>query len=493
MYRSSSKDITTVSLSILGGALIAVCLAAMLSSARPLTILIVFVGLMAVLPSFIIKDSKLYWLSLYLLLFPLEGGKRISNLDQSSEDLLDTIGLPPTGDLGVKLYPSDFALLALTGPWLFELVRNRGKGMYFPRVSYLFLAYIAWELVGTVLKARYSSLSCAQLVQDFKYFLVYIYAVNNLNRQTVKSVLNVLLVILFCEASAALFLHVLGYTRESIFELLHLQVAREYEFLIGQEHEDFRAAGTMASASNLAMYLQLLFPIPLALLCITKNVQIKACSFVIYILAAGAMYATGSRAGLLGLVAGSITCLVILFVRRYISVRELALLTLVAGFGAILTAGPNSLLYNFMTARPENYENRFALMEQGRDLILANPILGVGPNNSTAVRLGTDQNSEGSYYELFPIHNAYIVLAAEAGVIGFLLFFSGLASVVLKAIRLSKSEQADNATVCIVVVSAYVALWTQLGGDHFVGNAQHSLLWLYAGIIVGISSERKLC
>jgi hypothetical protein len=117
----ASSRLAGVLASVAGGALIGF-FTTVVVSAFPWTItVLIFLGLLTIVPAFLLHDAAPYWLSVYLIGLPLEAGKRITNLGHSSQDILTTIGLPPSGDLGVKLYPADLALLALLIPWVADL------------------------------------------------------------------------------------------------------------------------------------------------------------------------------------------------------------------------------------------------------------------------------------------------------------------------------------------------------------------------------------
>ena len=446
-------------------------------------------GLIGLLPALVMKkeDVRPYWLSVYFFLLPFEAGKRISNLGQSSETILNTIGLPPSGDLGIKIYPTDLALLALVIPWLMRVMIRR-EPIVFPRVGYLLVAYMVWAFVSSVIKAESWPLSVAQIAHEFKYFVIFVFAVNVLNtRKLIKIAMLALVLGLAVETTVTVTMQAFGTTRDRLLEAAHLKVAHEYEFIMEQESEfdqsdssrQFRAAGTFGSASNLSLYLQLLFPLPLVLAFSARRAVERWLSVLLFALSVAALYVSASRSGMFGFAVGSATCMCLILRRGWISKERFT--ALVAGsLFLILLATP--LLYRFMTARPETYKSRFALIEEGLQVIAANPILGVGLNNGTVGRLRETGGQTDD--ALFPVHNHYIILASETGLVGFTLYMAFFAAIALEGLRRSRSEDHTVAGFSIAIVSGYAALATQFLGDHFTGNTQHTLLWAFAGFVL---------
>ena len=450
----------------------------------PWPIMVVGAGsLLGLLPALLMKDATPYWLSVYLFFLPFEVGKRFTNLGQSSEDIVNTIGLPSTGDIGAKFFPTDLALLALVIPWLLRVVTRRER-ISFPPVGYLLLAYMVWSGLASFFKSYNLSLSVAQLVHECKYFVVFLFALNVVKTQKLIGIVKLALVLsLALEASVAVSLHLVNMDRDKLLEALHLKVVHEYEFIregeLLAEDTQPRAAGTLASASNLALYLQLLFSLPLALAFCAQTVKERWLYVLLFCLSVGALLVSASRAGLLGFAVGCATCMCLIYKRGWIS-RERFIALIAAG--ALLAVFASPMLYRFMTVRTETYTHRFSLMMEGLGLIAANPVLGVGLNNATAARLLAFANETQD--TLYPIHNQFILLAAEAGLIGFTLYMAFFVAIAREGVRRSRSESYTVAAFSIAIVSGYAALATQLMGDHFVGNSQHTLVWFYAGLVL---------
>lgn len=478
-----------------GGVVIGLFTTVMVSTFPWTFTVLVFLGLLVLVPVGVLPDSSLYWLTLYLIGLPLEIGKRITNLSYDSEQIVTTLGLPPFGDLGVKLYPTDLALLALVLPWIFALATRRER-LYFPRIGFALLGYLLWASLSSILKADYLSLSVAEVVQQWKYFVVYLYVCNRIRTpRAVRVILVVLTAALLIEAGATVAFDVLGQTRESLLAATNLSVTREFEFAVAlEEGSQQKATGTFGSASHLAMYLQLLFGVALTLTFMANAAWQRWLSFALFGLGAIAIYLTTSRSAAIGFGMGMIACIALLRRTGVLSTRHLAAILYVS---IVLGAAGGAYIYAFMVSRPETFSNRFGLLREGALLVAENPMLGVGPNNGTAARLdlanrlGYQQRQSVSdmptYDHFYPVHNHFIVVASETGVVGLLLYLTFFGGITREALRRSRSPHRPVAILSIAVVSGYVALASQLLGDHFVGNATHSLVFLYAGLITAFA------
>lgn len=477
-------------------------LAAVLATGVSLPLVALSVVAMAiVLPTLLVRDFTLYWLSGYLLFLPFEVSKRITNLDTDPEALINALGLPPSLYLGVVVFPTDLVLIPLLFAFVVA-VRRGHASFHVPRVVWPLVAFLVWMTLSSLLKAQHPALALPQLVNVGKFVIVFLLFASVLaspGRQ--RFVTRVLLLTLGMEAVIALSLYASGHTRDSLAERLNLGVQHQYDFLREDEQAlresaavlDFKATGTFGASSHLAMYLQLLFPLPLALAVTSERLRSRMMCLILYFLAAASVYVTTSRSGFLGLAAGTATCILLLAARGHVGQRAF-LPAAYVGLVVILMQIP--VFYKHLVSRPETFAHRFTLFREGGQLIIANPVLGVGPNHSTAARIQSATRNRNEFFStdalpifdnLYPIHNQYIVVASETGLVGIALAGAFFVAVSAQAVRVTRSPCAFRSTWGIVAISSYVALGTHLIGDHFVGNAQHTVLALQSAMVVALA------
>ena len=121
------------------------------------------------------------------------------------------------------------------------------------------------------------------------------------------------------------------------------------------------------------------------------------------------------------------------------------------------------------------------------NMILDNPVFGVGLNNGTGVKeryvtVSFDQYDPDTQFYLEPTHNFYLSLTSEIGLIGSLLFFAFFANVIARIWRVSSTatdpELRFFANALLVAFAGVVvnSLYDPLHED-----AAMTLLWMYWG------------
>jgi O-antigen ligase len=187
----------------------------------------------------------------------------------------------------------------------------------------------------------------------------------------------------------------------------------------------------------------------------------------------------------------------VLVPRGWIRPRALAA-TLFLGFVALAIQAP--FTYEHLTARPETYRHRYTLFREGGRLIAAHPLLGVGANNSTVARIRHAEANPAppptggevaSFDNLYPIHNQFIVVTAETGLVGAALLAAFFLAVAGQALRRSASPDGLVAALAAAMLAGIVALGAQLTGDHLAANAARSMLWIDVAIVLALASAEQ--
>lgn len=142
---------------------------------------------------------------------------------------------------------------------------------------------------------------------------------------------------------------------------------------------------------------------------------------------------TGSRSGLLGLLA---IFTIFLFAKSSrIRLPVKILLVFVASTVILLSAGKiNTERYMTITEIGSDYNvkdeyGRFEIWKRGIKILATHPLTGVGATCFSNV-IGDQREAEGLRPVWQVAHNSYIQVASELGVIGFILFFSLIASTI---------------------------------------------------------------
>lgn len=211
----------------------------------------------------------------------------------------------------------------------------------------------------------------------------------------------------------------------------------------------YRANGLSVNPNNLAGYLLVGLFAWAGLLIITTQLRSRRVLYGLGTVITGGLFATMSRSALLAL-ALTLSWLVVRFWRdRGSLTRPVFRLLLVLASAAIIFAGVilvfNPLSLIPVTARP------FYLADT-RHVIADNPLLGCGAGNLlTAI---VDLSAE-VIDERYPAHNVYLVIQAELGVVGLIIFLAGCARILIDRSRKAAIWQACWLVLCIVMLFDY--------------------------------------
>lgn len=191
-----------------------------------------------------------------------------------------------------------------------------------------------------------------------------------------------------------------------------------------------RVGGTIGSPNSLAMYLGMVIPLSFTLLFAPMRQNIKLL-FLAPVFISGVLleYMTYSRGGWISLAAGLSVALYVCLIRRY---KNRFLMFLGLAVIGIISAGIILLTVGKVRERlfEEDYgaaKSRIPMMQLASNMIEQNPFFGVGIANYTSISHQYDDTRESiSYVFPFPVHNEYMLIAAELGIPALIFFLAAL-------------------------------------------------------------------
>jgi hypothetical protein len=462
----------------MGGGLVIALFVTVVLSALPLKMaLFAFAGVVLAVPLLIMKEPKQFWLSVYILVVLLEGpGINIakyfsSDLFANPEWVITHLGVPP-GQAALRVFPSDLLFVGLVIMWLCG-VAARKESIYFPKIGYLALAYLAWAAESAFWKAPYLYLSAVEMVQQVKYFVIYLYLANAVDsKKILKRIIQVLMVALLVQ---------LSFTFASKFNPLYKFLSGLYlmPFMELSAYEDPQFRTTRAHGTHgpqiTAYYLESIIPFAAVLFLTSGKTKKRRLYLLLFALGTAAVYLVHQRAGVLGMMAGLISVFWLALLRGLLSKRQM-LIWIYLFFVLLSASGPLLIpkLYDYMAARPSAVRGRFLSFQDGARLIEENPILGVGLNNSTALKLKFSGDGE-------PISTHYLVVAAETGLVGFLLYMCFFGFIAAAVWQLSKSRDRDISAAAIAIFGVFASFAVHTSADPMV-KISTTMLWFYAGV-----------
>jgi len=110
-------------------------------------------------------------------------------------------------------------------------------------------------------------------------------------------------------------------------------------------------------------------------------------------------------------------------------------------------------IYSSDRLEEKSIEQRVDSLSEAKDIIFKNPFLGVGVGNYTYYLLTTQPDFPGWHYQ--PAHNIYLMVLAELGIVGFLIFLF----ILLLAFRYSFENLFIFAILLVVFIIGFFDHW----------------------------------
>jgi hypothetical protein len=482
MLRRRLPEIIKYTLSILVGSLLGTLL--LLDVPIKWTVaLIMVVGFITIL--LLLKECKRLLLFALALLIPMYIG----------------IGLPEfltrTGQVGlsvaIDLQLIDIIVIALLVYRLALLATHQSKIRLYPLTTVPALAWLVASALSAV-NAKDVDLTMIQIGHMSKLFLLYIAVASNVEDEVDFNWILAALVL------GTLFEGLLGPYQSITGKALSLFSSGDYSHTLQMATDQgmvTRVYGTLGQPNSYAMYLSATVSFVLASLYSRISGLRKALFGVVLCVAVLGIILSLSRGGWLGLVSVFLLVLAFAIHRRRQGLRTASLVGFVSFLVLFsLALGQRHLITTrLMSDEKGAAYDRVTLGEGAIAIIQDYPLLGVGLNNYALLMPKYDPVSLANIGSPTFVHNVYLLIAAETGLVGFAAFVWLLASMFVQARRLA--SQAPNDTLWVAgvgVFSAYTALTLHGMVDYaMLSNMPlFRLFWLFAGVVAGLNTNAGL-
>ena len=501
------------------GVLMALATDVALSRLTPVKVAFILGGFALLIPTVVMKHPKAYWLFLLVVSIFFDISKWLS----PDLHIVALYGFPALGTVDLELYLTDLVLVVMVLPWLARVAMRR-EMVYFPAIGYLFVLYLIWALLVSLINAQSYYLAIFELCRQSLYFLFFIYLINNvITREHFRSAICAVFLGLTISAGTVIAFFFMGIQSEtSTFSSLHDQA-----FMDGNSTPRITGAGRGAAggaAGNLpvvsnnrrfpglrnseggsqikrgkgmfghpaipASLCGLILPIVLAYLVTARRNRDRILLFTVFILGVAGLVLTFSRAGAIGCAAG---IAVFVAVAGWSGLVPRRVITRLAVMSVGLAALSMPLMVAYFTTRPEAFTMRFYMHEAALQGYLEHPLLGVGLNNSTAAMKDPRQELTDLGIPVGRSETAdsyYVAMLVEVGPVGFVLFFGFFGKIVMIALREMREVAIDLKPLLVGIVAGLASLATQSLSDiPMSGHAVGGFLWLFAALIVAIARD----
>jgi O-antigen ligase len=401
-------------------------------------------------------------------------------------DALNLVAITPSSQLVPEIRLSDLVFAIMLLQWVVRLAQHRAT-LRMPRISFLLLALIIWSSLSSVF-AMHPYLGFVEVSNQLRYFVVFLYAVNNIQGDRALVLVGcLLLAMLTVQSSMTGARYVLGFgpipggRAGTVDTTEHLNVARD--------GGGKRAYGTVLSPRGTAAHLLLLLPWPVLTFLFCRRRWLRIVLAGVFMIGTVALIMTYSRSALLGYLVGGAIGLA-LALRWGILSRKVGVLVVLGSLVFAVVAAP--VTKSYFDKRPDNINVRLAQYKTAGIIFLDNLVLGVGPNNSaatqrryaTGVSSGTAVADATKKADIHPIHSQHLANLVELGIVGFALYMGFFACVLLAAARLTRSDRELERILGGGYLISTSALFVQSASDPIFEHSVFVLLWFLSGIVV---------
>lgn len=400
---------------------------------------------------------------------------------------IDGLGLP-VPSVGIQLY--DLLIILLLVFFLVRLATDhKTKFRFFPATT---LPALAWLIAGflSLANAKDLQVSIIALISLAKLFVLYLVVANSIHDlRDVKWIIGGLLLALAFEALLGVY--------EGITETpVGLWFLGEGEEIIEQkfDYDDAsRCAGTVCHPNGLSMYLNTTLPFAMALIFSSTRKLHKFLTAALIGVGVLALIFTLSRGGWIAFV----ITVGIVFVRANRSgrIRRRSAVLISCGillcFLAILMTGPNLVTDRLTSGDSGSAKSRITMAKGALAIMYDYPVLGAGLNNYTLYIRNYDPAAFWDDQDLYVVHNVFLLIGAETGLLGLIAFCWFLVSVLLRSWKMAKEVGNDIAWIVGVgIFCGYAALGVHGMVDFALIGCPRlfAQFWFLAGVAAGVAT-----
>jgi len=388
------------------------------------------------------------------------------------------------GASGLGIHLIDIPLIGLCLYGLIDIARKRRPWTgQLTRAAFPLLGFLLCALVSLFNAAdvQFGLFEIVRLIEAMLIFFIIGHLVNG--DSEIHLILRILIIGLLLESAMAL---VQGYLGQS----LGLSLLGESEKVAEQHLETVgsvtRVWGTFGSSNIFAFYLQCIVPVPIALLFSRTTAASKMLWLIAAIAGTMALLFTLSRGGWLGFASSVVIIAGFHLFRGKLTLAKVMALACIGGLVGLLVFGFSDLIFGRLFSDDgESAYLRVPMMQVAWAIIKAHPVLGVGINNYTVVMRTYDSTAERvSLWFDYPVHNEFLLLAAEIGLFGlvfFMAFMLSLFKIGWSAVKRHPRESIAS-QLTIGIMAGLIGFLVHCLGD-FPLLSNFTLFWVLAGLL----------
>jgi O-antigen ligase len=375
-------------------------------------------------------------------------------------------GTPPE----IILYLYDFPLIGLVVLWFLELITKRKT---IPKSGILFAAFfwILWTALS-IYNSENFRLSFFELFRMVKLF-IFMLVISTLvrDKHDIRMIYIAFLLSLIFQSLICMVQYLTG-TFFNVFEVAYTG-------------DLARVSGTMDWPNTAGAYLATLTSIAFILFISNGDKRLNLLSLSAVFAGFISLILTYSRGAWIALLTAlMIGILIARSKKRLGSAEIIRLASIVLVIIAIIVPFIQDIIERLNQIYPTQgaLADRISLMIIARDMIIAHPIFGVGVNTFVEVMRYYDTTGL-SYSFPYPVHDIYLQIASETGLVGLGLFLVFVVKIFKEFYQVAKSSDSFISPFAIALMSGAIAiLVSNLFDVHLKVDTIFALFWFLAGV-----------
>ncbi len=379
---------------------------------------------------------------------------------------------------GWNVSATTVALALLYGLWFVEILTRTGEQVRSPRCrGVLPIAVYMLVCCCSMLGAHDVQLWSYKIFLLLQMFLLYVYILGN-----VRSRRDVLLI------TSILLLGVIG---ESLLMVALRGIGHSIKLggVLARIDNGFRVGGTVGGPNSAGAYLSVLAPMALGLVIARANKPVyRRLALCALALGSVALLLTFSRGAWAAYAVSIAILMLVAWKSGWLTPRVLVAVTGVMIMTAVI--GRDAILSRLLGDDGGAAFARIPLMMLAFEVIKDNMLLGVGVNNfSMVMREYLSVDLAGEW--LYTVHNKYLLVWAETGLLGLLAFLAFLFATLRRGWRCWKSQDPLLSPVALGITAAITGHMVHLQFDTFQNRPLTQMLWLLSALVTATYYMKK--
>jgi hypothetical protein len=386
---------------------------------------------------------------------------------------------------GVNLGITELLILGAYGVWFCRIFIARKESL--PKlniIDYLVMLFIISQVIS-LLGAPNTVLGIFQIIYSIKLALIYFFIAHKVQRRHLRWVVILLLFAIMIQSFLSVYEFVTGN--------VGIGAGKGKTSLIGKQVDipglyHFRASGTTDSSHSLGLYFAMLLPVSLVFSMMRfLKARYRLCSGIIFCLGAGGLVLTFTRGGWLAFMISTLLLIAVIILKEKQGGSIAAVFLSIAIIVSLLFPQSITLVYDRFKNAPSilmssRYNwNKTALSIWGNHILF-----GCGTGNYMECLNEPHVNLYDTHN--WPVHNIYLYIGSEMGLVGFIAFFGIIFIALRRCIKLFTSHDMMIRALALAIATALLAYLfyglVNMAGKQIVPYYQ---FWAYIGLTAALT------